>query len=107
MSRAELWIIILGGMLVTFGQRLSFICLLPVSSLPAPVRRSLRFIPPAILSAIVIPELASPGGTLNISLGNERLIAGTIAAIVAWRTRSTWLTIGVGLVAIWLISILR
>jgi len=36
-----------------------------------------------------------------LSLDNDRLWAGLLATLVAWRTRSTWLTIAVGMLALW------
>jgi branched-subunit amino acid transport protein len=104
MSRVELWVIILGGMAVTYALRLSFIALLPIERLPAAIRRGLRYVPPAILSAIAIPEFLAPTGKLDISLSNEFLIAGILAGLIAWRTRNTWLTIIVGLIAIVIFS---
>ena len=105
MSRMELWIIILGGMVVTYAIRLSFIALLPIERLPGTVRSGLRYVPPAILSAIAIPEFLAPAGVLDISLSNEFLIAGVLAGLIAWRTRNTWLTIGVGLIVIGIFSV--
>jgi branched-subunit amino acid transport protein len=54
-----------------------------------------------VLAAIILPGLLSPSGTLLLSLANDRLWAGLLALLVAWRTRSTWLTIAVGMLALW------
>ena len=54
----------------------------------------LRFVPAAVLSAIILPDLLQPGGKLNLSLSNTRLLAGVLAMAVAWRTRSVVLTVG-------------
>ena len=105
MSKLELWVILIGGMLVTYATRLSFIALLPPERMPALFRRGLRYVPPAVLAALISPELFSPGGTLDLSLGNERLLAGSLAFLVAWRTRSTWLTITAGMLALWLLHL--
>lgn len=101
MTRPELWLVILGGALVTFAVRLSFIALIPPDRLPATLRRGLRLVPPAVLAAIILPGLLSPSGTLFLSLANDRMWAGLLALLVAWRTRSTWLTIAVGMLALW------
>jgi branched-subunit amino acid transport protein len=37
-------------------------------------------------------------------LGNARLIAGVIAALVAWRTKNVVLTIAIGMIALWVLS---
>jgi branched-subunit amino acid transport protein len=57
-------------------------------------------VPPAALTAIILPELLTPGGTLDISLNNHRLIAGLLAIIVAWRTKNIFLTIIIGMAAL-------
>jgi len=106
MNEQALWIIILGGMLVTYGLRLSFIALMPPERLPSLLRRGLRFVPPAILAALITPEFFRPSGALDLSLQNHRLLAGGIAALVAWRTRNTWLTIGAGMLALWLLGLI-
>jgi len=104
MSEAWIWTVVVLGGLATYLIRLSFIALIPHERLPAQFREGLRFIPPAVLSAIVLPELVLRDGALALSLDNHRLLAGLVAALVAWRMRSTWLTIGAGLLALILLS---
>jgi branched-subunit amino acid transport protein len=106
MSEQALWFIVLSGMLVTYAMRLSFVALIPIAWLPPLMRRGLRFVPPAILSAIIAPELLRPLGTWDFSLSNHRLLAGSLAALVAWRFRNTWLTIAAGMGTLWLLSLL-
>jgi branched-subunit amino acid transport protein len=61
------------------------------------MRRALRFVPPAVLSALIFPELLLPGGTLDLSPGNPRLLAGALAALIVWRTKNALLAIGIGM----------
>jgi branched-subunit amino acid transport protein len=98
------WLIILGMVLVTYLVRLSAIALLGEDSLPSGINQALRYVPPAALAAIVFPALLMPEGTLDLSAGNERLVAGLAAAVVAWVTRRTLLAIGVGMVLLWLLQ---
>jgi branched-subunit amino acid transport protein len=104
MNASYLWIIILGGLVVTYLTRLSFILLFPLERFPARFRRGLRFVPPAVLAALITPELFRPGGVWDLSFGNERMLAGVIAAVVTWRTKNTWLTIAIGMFSLWLLS---
>ena len=99
-----LWSIFLAAGLLTYAMRLSFILLWGKIDVPVWLQRALRFVPPSVLTAIFIPELFLPGGRLDFSFGNARLIAGTLAALVAWRTRNIALTILVGMVALLLIQ---
>ena len=98
------WLIIIAMGVVTFGIRLLPIVLLGRIEIPVVVQRALRFVPPAVLSAIIAPELLMLGGQFNLSLGNARLIAGVIATLVAWRTKNVLLTIAVGMIALWVLS---
>jgi branched-subunit amino acid transport protein len=106
MSDQTLWVIVLSGMLVTYAIRLSFIALIPIAWLPPLLQRGLRFVPPAILAAIITPELLRPFGAWDLSLQNHRLLAGLLAALIAWRFRNTWLTIAAGMGALWLLSLI-
>ena len=95
-----LGLIILGMALATFGQRASFLLLPERVKLPALLRRALRYVPAAVLTAIWAPELLLQKGVLSLALGNERLLAGIVAIAVAWRYRVTFGTITAGLVAL-------
>jgi branched-subunit amino acid transport protein len=97
----DLWITIILMGLVTYALRLSLIALLGRFEVPPLISRALRFVPPAVLSAIALPELLQPGGKLNLSLGNARLLAGLLAMLIAWRTRNVLLTVAAGMLALW------
>lgn len=87
----------------TYATRLSFILLFGRREIPAVVRRALRFVPPAVLTAIIFPELLLPGGEFDLSLGNERLLAGLAAALVAWLSKNVLLTIVAGMAVLLLL----
>ena len=106
MNRTELWMVIIGGMTVTYLIRLSFILFFPPERLPEWFRRGLQYVPPAVLAALIAPDLLLLDGTLHLSFANHRLVAGSIAALVAWRTGNTWLTIVSGLLAYGLLAFL-
>ncbi len=96
---SSIWIVMIVVGLLTFLIRLSFILLLERWEAPQVVRSALRYVPVAALTAIIVPELLVVDDALDISLGNARLIAGVIAALVAWRTKNALWTIGVGMAA--------
>jgi len=100
-----LWLIILSMGLVTFALRLLPIVLLERVEIPLRLRQALRFVPLAVLSAIIFPEMLLPKGALDLSLGNARLLAGGLAMLVAWRTKNVLLTIGVGMGALWVLQL--
>ena len=101
MSTLALWLAIVGAGAVTFALRLSFIALLGRIEIPLPLERALRFVPAAVLTAVVIPLLLYENSVLVVSLGNERLLAGLVAALIAWRTRNVLFTIGGGMATLW------
>ena len=103
----SLWLVILAAGLLTYGTRLSFILLLERVEIPAWFRKSLRFVPTAVLSAIILPELALRGGRIDFSWQNPQLIAGSLAMLVAWRTRNVLLTIVAGMAALLLCQYLH
>ncbi len=104
MSTPALWLTILGAGAVTFALRLSFIALLGRVRIPPSLGRALRFVPAAVLTAMVIPLLLYEDGALEVSLGNERLLAGLVAALIAWRTRNVLLTLGGGMATLWILQ---
>ena len=72
MSGTPLWLTMLGMGAITYGIRLSFILLWGKITLPPVLQRSLRFVPPAVLSAIIFPEILRHGGAWNVSPLNPR-----------------------------------
>jgi len=99
----KLWILILAAGLVTFAIRLVFILAYEHLSIPDWFRRGLRFVPAAVLTAILVPDLSTWNGQLNLTWKNPQLLAGIAAMLVAWRTRNVALTLAVGLAVFFLL----
>jgi branched-subunit amino acid transport protein len=100
----NLWLIVIAMGIVTFGIRLVPIVLLGRIEIPLVVQRALRFVPPAVLTAIIVPELLYRNDQIDVSVTNVRLLAGLIAIVVAWRTKNALLTIGSGMIALWVMQ---
>ena len=96
-----LWLMIIGIGIITYAIRLSFIVFFSKREMPPRLLSILRFVPLAVLSAIIFPQLFLVNNVLTLSLQNPRWIAGGFAAIVAWRTRNVLLTILLGMGALW------
>jgi branched-subunit amino acid transport protein len=86
-----LWLTLLGMAAVTFALRASFLIFPPGTETPPLLRRALRYVPAAVLTAIWAPE---------VLVQNEQLPAGVVAIAVAWRWRMTFATIIAGLLAL-------
>jgi branched-subunit amino acid transport protein len=84
------WALTLGGMVVvTYGIRLSFLVFGHSVKFPPWLERALRYVPAAVLSALIAPMALAPQGAIDVSLHNAYL-PGTIAAVaVALWTRHT------------------
>lgn len=106
MAQATVWLTIVFAGILTFLTRLSFFVLLDRWTPPDLLKRGLRYVPPAVLSAIIFPELLIHDGALNFSLSNVRFLAGLVAILVGWRTRNILLTIAAGMAAFYLLGLL-
>lgn len=100
----NIWLVMLIAGALTFLTRLSFIWMFGRMAIPPLVKRALDLVPPAVLSVIIFQELLIRDGKLAIGLDNTRLLAGIVAIVVAWRTRSALLTIAVGMLALLILN---
>ncbi len=106
MEDRDIWIVIIGGMTITYLLRSSFLVFLERDKIPFWLIRGLRFTPPVVLSALITQMLVRTGGEIQITFGNPQIIAGIVAFIVAWKFRNAWLTLVVGMCVLWLYSYL-
>jgi branched-subunit amino acid transport protein len=100
----NIWLVMIFGGLITFGMRFSLIYLFGRFEVPDTLRRALHYVPPAVLSAIIFPELLIRDGMLDVSFTNTRLLAGILAIVTAWFSRNTLLTILVGMAALFILQ---
>lgn len=91
------FLMILGMALVTFAVRYPVLVLVGKIPLPDRVFRALRYVPPAVLAAIIVPSVLMPSGSIDVSPSNSYLVAGIISAIIAWRSKNLLLTIVLGM----------
>jgi branched-subunit amino acid transport protein len=93
------WVVIVLGGLATYAIRSSFLLAARrLATVPPWADDVLRMIPAAALAALVAPALLRPEVAWE-PFGPQAL-AGAVALLVAWWTRSVLLTIGVGVVAV-------
>jgi branched-subunit amino acid transport protein len=95
---ADVWLLVAGVSLVTFGLRASFILGIDrIGDLPPALERVTPFVPAAVLAALVAPNVFLDEGALALGPGNERLVAGLLAFGVAWYTENVLATVAVGM----------
>lgn len=99
----EVWVAIVVIAAGTFSARAGFLWVADrLMALPADLRIALRMVPAATMAALTLPALLRPGGVWDPF--GPRAIAGLVAAVVAWRTRSALATVLVGLAAVALLE---
>ena len=101
----NIWLVMLLGGLITFGMRFSLIYLFGRFEVPETIRKALHYVPPAVLSAIIFPELFLRSEALYLSLENTSLQAGLFAILVAWFSKNTLITIIAGMLALFLLKL--
>lgn len=100
----EIWAVVVAAGVATFAIRGSFVYLFGrIDEVPTPVTRALRYVPPAVFAALVAPSLLVADGSLALAPGNERLVAGVVAAAVAWYARGVFATIAAGMATLWIL----
>ena len=96
------WLTIACVCLATFALRASFIVFADPHRFPHAFRQALKFVPPAVLAAIVAMGLGVSDGQLALSAHNLRLLAGLVAIGAAILLRgSTIATLAIGMAALW------
>jgi branched-subunit amino acid transport protein len=90
-------LMVAGMMAVTFGVRYPVLALVSKLALPPMVLDALKFIPPAVLTAIIVPAVLMPAGILDFGLDNAYLVAAVTAGLISWRTNNLLLTIVLGM----------
>jgi branched-subunit amino acid transport protein len=93
---SDAWLAVVLAGAGTFAMRASFLAFAHrMAEVPPWLRRVLRQIPPAALASLVVPALLRPEGHVDLFQG--RLLAGTVAALVAWRSRNIAVTLVAGM----------
>jgi len=98
------WTVILVVGALNYLSRLSFIAAFGRRSMPAWLARSLKFVPAAMLTALIVPMIVTAPAPGAIAWANPKVLAAIAAAVVAFHTRSTLKTLAVGMLALWLLQ---
>lgn len=99
MSDLYLIQIVVGMFAVTFGIRFVLYARAHKVTMPDWVERALKYVPVAVLSAIIAPMILMPQKQMDISLSNPWLIGAVVAfAVGLWRQHQL-LTIVAGVVS--------
>ncbi|MBX3003974.1 MAG: AzlD domain-containing protein [Anaerolineales bacterium] len=94
----ELWLL-LGMAAATMATRIPVLIALSRRNLPPNVARALRYVPPTVLAAIIVPIAVLREGRLALAADNATLAASLIAVVISWRTKNLLVTILLGMAA--------
>ncbi|MEW6540824.1 MAG: AzlD domain-containing protein [Bacillota bacterium] len=92
----KFWIIAAMGA-VTYLPRALPLAVLARMRIPEGFIRWLRFVPVAVLAALLAPELLLRDGAFDLTIRNQYLLAAVPCFLVAVKTKNLLLTVGVGL----------
>jgi branched-subunit amino acid transport protein len=100
MDQKVVLLTILGMAVVTYLPRLLPVYFLSSRSLPPLVVDWLRYVPVAVLAAMLFPSLLVQGDQVLVAPGNLFLWAAFPTLLVAWKTRSLFGSVMVGVVLV-------
>ncbi len=95
----EIILVIAGAALVTYCTRFPLL-MFAGKKVPKPVERYLRYLAPAILTALIVPFVLIHNSRLNISFKNDYLIAAIITGLVAYFSKNTLIAVLTGVLTV-------
>lgn len=90
-------LMVAGMAIATFAIRYTMFAASSRIALAPWVLNALRYVPPVVLTAIVVPEVLLNDGALHLSLLNARLVGAIAAGVVGGLTQNLLLTIVLGM----------
>ena len=100
MNQQAVFLIMVGMLVVTYLPRLLPVLVFSSRDLPPLVITWLRYVPAAVLSAMLLPSLVLVDTQLNFSLTNLFLWAAIPTFTVAIKTKSLFSAVVVGMVVV-------
>lgn len=97
-------LVIIGMSVVTYLPRMLPLVVLSKLKLPPLFTAWLRYIPVAVLSALLVPGVLLSHGRLAFTLQNKALLASIPSLLVAARTKNLFLTVSAGIVTMYLLQ---
>lgn len=101
----EFWLIF-GMFVITFGIRFVMFAFAGKITFPVWMQQSLKFVPPAVLTAIIVPAVVMPYGDIEVSFTNVYLLAAIISVVISLITKSLLKTIFFGMLVFLLLKFL-
>ena len=100
MNSQAVFLTMVGMLAVTYLPRVLPLWFFASRRLPPIVVSWLRYVPVAVLAAMLLPSLVVTEGQLNLELQNLYLWAAVPTFVIAWKTRSLFGSVIVGMVVV-------
>lgn len=97
MDQEIVFLTIVGMLAVTYIPRMVPLVALASRTLPESVIRWLSYVPSAVLASMLFPALLLKDGQFDVTPSNYFLWAAIPAFLLAWRTRSFFGTVALGM----------
>jgi branched-subunit amino acid transport protein len=95
-------ILITGMALVTFAVRYSMFAIAGRFEFPAWLIKALQYVPPTVLTAIIVPAVLMPtGDRVDFSYTNSYMVGAVAALGIGWFSKNLLLTILLGMLVFW------
>ena len=104
MSNMSILLVCLGMGAVTYAPRVLPLLLFAGKEMPNWLKEALKFVPVAMLSALVAKDVFFKDDTLFMSLSNPKILAFILVAIVAAKFKSIPISLVVGVGSIFIFS---
>lgn len=100
MAETTILLTLTGMALVTFLPRLLPAWFLRERQLPPFLIAWLRYVPVAVLAALLLPALLIQDGKMNLAINNLYIWAAIPAGYIAWKKKSLFVTVIVGMLVV-------
>ncbi|MBE9160383.1 AzlD domain-containing protein [Nodosilinea sp. LEGE 06152] len=95
------WLLVAAMALVTFSIRYVLLAFSGRIRLSPTLVRALGYVPPVVLTAIVVPAVVLPAGDLWLGWQNARLVGAIASMVLALWRKNLLLTIAGGMAVFW------
>ena len=106
MIHTDILFTLIGMMLVTYLPRLLPAWFLRGRKLHPFLEAWLKYVPVAVLAALLLPSLLVENGNLKLEWSNLYLWAALPSGFTAWKTRNMFATILVGMIVVALVRLI-
>ncbi len=103
----KIFLIIIGMAVVTYIPRMLPLVVLSKVDIPPLITRWLKYVPVAVLSALLFPSILMSNEKIAIGFENKAMLAAIPCILIAYKTKNLFLTVSVGIGVMFLIRFFK